>query len=103
DAPIGHPPPHSFPTRRSSDLIHPKHGTLGDYVEVMNAAEALGLRVIVDLVVNHTSIDHPWFQSAREDEHSQFRDWDGWAEQRPKDRKSTRLNSSHVARSYADS
>ena len=37
--------------------VHPKHGSLGDFVEFMNHAEALGIRVIVDLVVNHTSID----------------------------------------------
>ena len=55
--------------------VHQKHGTPGDFVELMNHAGALGLRVIVDLVVNHTSIDHPWFQSARKDEESPFRDW----------------------------
>ena len=42
-----------------------KHGSLGDFVEFMNHADALGIRVIVDLVVNHTSIDIPWFQQAR--------------------------------------
>ena len=35
--------------------VHPKHGTLGEFVEFMNHAEQLGMRVIVDLVVNHTS------------------------------------------------
>src|SRR5205823_3280399 len=42
-----------------------KHGSLGDFVEFMNHARALGLRVLVDLVVNHTSSEHPWFHSAR--------------------------------------
>ena len=65
--------------------VHPKHGTPGDFVEFMNHAESLGLRVIVDLVVNHSSIDHPWFQSARKDEESQFRDWYVWADERPAD------------------
>jgi maltose alpha-D-glucosyltransferase/alpha-amylase len=65
--------------------VHPKHGTPGDFVDFMNAAEALGLRVIVDLVVNHSSIDHPWFQSARKDESSPFRDWYVWADDRPDD------------------
>jgi maltose alpha-D-glucosyltransferase/alpha-amylase len=64
--------------------VHEKHGSLGDFVNFMNHAEALGLRVIVDLVVNHTSIDCPWFQSARADERSPFRDWYVWADQRPK-------------------
>jgi maltose alpha-D-glucosyltransferase/alpha-amylase len=67
--------------------VHEKHGSLGDFVNFMNHAEALGLRVIVDLVVNHTSIDCPWFQSARESRTAPFRDWYVWADQRPKDHK----------------
>ena len=65
--------------------VDSKYGTPGDFVECMSHAEALGLRVIVDLVVNHTSIDHPWFQSARKDETSPFRDWYVWADDRPDD------------------
>jgi maltose alpha-D-glucosyltransferase/alpha-amylase len=53
----------------------------------MNHADALGIRVIVDLVVNHTSVDSPWFQSARSDRKSFYRDWYVWADQRPKDHK----------------
>ena len=64
--------------------IEPKHGTLGTYVDFMNHAEQLGLRVIVDLVVNHTSIRHPWFQSARRDPDSPYRDWYVWSKKRPK-------------------
>jgi maltose alpha-D-glucosyltransferase/alpha-amylase len=63
--------------------VHQKHGTLGDFVNFMNHAEALGIRVIVDLVVNHTSIDSPWFQSARRDVKSPYRDWYVWADERP--------------------
>jgi maltose alpha-D-glucosyltransferase/alpha-amylase len=65
--------------------IHPKHGTPGDFVEFMNHAESLGLRVIVDLVVNHSSIEHPWFQSARKSKDSQFRNWYVWSDERPDD------------------
>jgi maltose alpha-D-glucosyltransferase / alpha-amylase len=65
--------------------VHPRHGSLGDFVEFTNHAEALGIRVIVDLVVNHTSIEHPWFQSARKDQESPFHDWYVWAEERPED------------------
>ena len=67
--------------------VHEKHGSLGDFVNFMNHAEALGLRVIVDLVVNHTSIDCPWFQSARASRNSRFRDWYVWADERPKNHK----------------
>jgi maltose alpha-D-glucosyltransferase / alpha-amylase len=67
--------------------VHEKHGSLGDFVEFMNRADALGIRVIVDLVVNHTSVDCPWFQRARADERSFFHDWYVWADERPKNHK----------------
>jgi maltose alpha-D-glucosyltransferase/alpha-amylase len=63
--------------------VHDRHGTSGDFVECLSHAQALGLRVIVDLVVNHTSDQHPWFQSARRDPKSPYRDWYVWAEDRP--------------------
>ena len=65
--------------------VHDKHGSLGDFVNFMNRAAALGLRVIVDLVVNHSSIDCPWFQEARASRTSRYRDWYVWADERPKD------------------
>src|SRR4051812_44156486 len=65
--------------------VHPKHGTLGEYVEFMNRAQQLGVRVIVDLVVNHTSDRHPWFRAARKDPNSPYRDWYVWSKTRPKD------------------
>jgi maltose alpha-D-glucosyltransferase / alpha-amylase len=64
--------------------VHDKHGSLGDFVEFMNRADALGIRVIVDLVVNHTSVDCPWFQAARADPKSYYRHWYVWADERPK-------------------
>ncbi|HEX6323076.1 MAG TPA: alpha-amylase family protein [Vicinamibacterales bacterium] len=67
--------------------VHEKHGSLGDFANFMNHAKALGLRVIVDLVVSHTSIDHPWFQSARSSPRSPFRDWYVWSKERPKNHK----------------
>jgi maltose alpha-D-glucosyltransferase/alpha-amylase len=67
--------------------VHDKHGSLGDFVAFMQHAKALGLRVIVDLVVNHTSIDSPWFQQARADPDSFYRDWYVWSTIRPKDHK----------------
>ena len=64
--------------------VHDKHGSLGDFVNFMNHAKALGIRVIVDLVVNHSSVDCPWFKAARADKQSFFRDWYVWADERPK-------------------
>ena len=66
--------------------VHPKHGSLGDFVAFMRHADALGIRVIVDLVVNHTSIDAPWFQCARAGDPF-YRDWYVWADRRPKNHK----------------
>ena len=63
--------------------VHPKHGTLGEFTEFMNHAEQIGMRVIVDLVVNHTSNRHPWFQQARKDPESPYRNWYVWSKKRP--------------------
>jgi maltose alpha-D-glucosyltransferase/alpha-amylase len=68
--------------------VHDKHGSLGDFVEFMNTAKSLGMRVIVDLVVNHTSNEHPWFQQARREPESPFREWYVWANERPADHES---------------
>lgn len=45
--------------------VHPSYGTLADFKRFLDAAHARGLRVIVELVLNHTSDQHPWFQRAR--------------------------------------
>ncbi len=67
--------------------IDPRLGTIGDFVDFVDAAEDRGLRVMLDLVVNHTSIDHPWFQSSRSDARSPFRDWYIWSDHDPSDRR----------------
>ncbi|WP_327054091.1 alpha-amylase family protein [Halomicrococcus gelatinilyticus] len=55
-------------------------GDLGDFAEFLNEAGSRGIRVIVDLVVNHTSDQHPWFQEAREDPDSKYRDYYVWVD-----------------------
>jgi maltose alpha-D-glucosyltransferase / alpha-amylase len=65
--------------------VDPKLGSAGDFVEFMHLARERGLRVIVDLVVNHTSKDHPWFQAAREDANSPYRDYYVWSKVKPDD------------------
>lgn len=42
--------------------VDPRLGTLGDFVEMVRTAHSLGIKVLVDLVLNHTSIEHPWFR-----------------------------------------
>jgi maltose alpha-D-glucosyltransferase/alpha-amylase len=64
--------------------VDPRHGTLGDFVEFTQAAKSRGIRVLMDLVVNHTSVEHPWFQAARRDRNSPYRDWYVWSETKPK-------------------
>ena len=60
--------------------IHPDYGTLDDFKEFLNVAHALGIRVIADLVLNHTSDQHPWFQEARRNPHSRYRDYYVWSD-----------------------
>jgi maltose alpha-D-glucosyltransferase/alpha-amylase len=67
--------------------VDPRLGTLGDFAELVHQAENRGLRIILDLVVNHTSDEHPWFRSARGDPASRYRDWFVWSKDEPSDRR----------------
>ncbi len=63
--------------------VDPRHGSSGDFVEFMHLAKKRGMKVIIDLVVNHTSDRHRWFQDARRSPDSRFRDWYVWSKKRP--------------------
>lgn len=58
--------------------IDSRLGDLGDFVQFISRCKELGIRVIIDLVINHTSHKHPWFQQARQDKASPFRDFYIW-------------------------
>jgi maltose alpha-D-glucosyltransferase / alpha-amylase len=58
-------------------------GTMGDLVELLRAARERGIRVITDLVVNHTSDEHPWFKAARSSRDDPYRDYYVWRDQPP--------------------
>jgi maltose alpha-D-glucosyltransferase/alpha-amylase len=60
-------------------------GTHGDLVELITLAQDRGMRVIADLVVNHTSDQHPWFRSARSSRQSPYRNWYVWRDEPPPD------------------
>lgn len=60
--------------------IHPDYGTMDDFRTFLNEAHKRGIKVIMDLVVNHTSKEHPWFTEAAADPNSPYRDWYVWAE-----------------------
>ena len=63
--------------------VDPRDGTLGDFVDFTHGCKQRGIRVLIDLVVNHTSDQHPWFQSARSDPASPYRDWYVWSKKKP--------------------
>ena len=60
--------------------IHPSYGTLQDFEHFLTQAHARGLRVIIELVLNHTSDQHAWFQEARSSTDSPRRDWYVWSD-----------------------
>jgi maltose alpha-D-glucosyltransferase / alpha-amylase len=64
--------------------VDSRYGTLGDFVEFAHAAKQRGIRIIIDLVVNHTSDQHPWFKDARKDPTSKYRDWYIWSKKKPR-------------------
>jgi maltose alpha-D-glucosyltransferase / alpha-amylase len=59
--------------------IHPDYGTVEDFRTFVEAAHQRGIRVIADLVMNHTSSDHPWFQESRSSPDAPKRDWYVWS------------------------
>jgi maltose alpha-D-glucosyltransferase / alpha-amylase len=60
--------------------IHPDYGTIEDFQHLVDAAHARGIRVLTELVVNHTSDHHPWFQEARSSPESPKRNWYVWSD-----------------------
>ena len=65
--------------------VDPRLGDSGELVEMIRTAKDRGIRVIADLVVNHTSDQHPWFRSACESRDSPFHDWYVWSDEQPED------------------
>ena len=60
--------------------VHPDYGRVEDFETLIQEAHARGIRVIADLVLNHTSDQHPWFQAARQDRNSKYRDYYVWSD-----------------------
>lgn len=63
--------------------VAPELGTLGDFVEFSHQARLRGLRIVIDLPINHTSDQHPWFRQARSNPHSPYRDYYIWSHAKP--------------------
>jgi alpha-glucosidase len=63
--------------------VDPVFGTMRDFYQLVSAAHAVGLKVILDLVPNHTSDQHPWFVASRSSRDNPKRDWYLWRDPRP--------------------
>jgi maltose alpha-D-glucosyltransferase / alpha-amylase len=66
--------------------VDPRFGSLGDFAHLMNEADERGMRIVLDLVLNHTSDEHPWFVDACTSPDSPYRDWYVWSDEEPPDR-----------------
>ncbi len=60
--------------------IDPRYGTMEDFRELVHQAHQRGIRIIIDMVVNHTSDAHPWFQASRSDPEGPYGDFYVWAD-----------------------
>jgi maltose alpha-D-glucosyltransferase/alpha-amylase len=60
--------------------VHPSYGTLDDFKKFLASAHERGIRIIIELVLNHTSDQHPWFQESRSSRDNPKRDWYVWSE-----------------------
>jgi len=63
--------------------VNPQYGTMDDFERLLTEAHKRGIRVLIDLVLNHTSDQHPWFQQAKLGPNSPYRDWYIWSETDP--------------------
>ena len=63
--------------------VDPMFGTLADFEKLISAAHYLGLKVMIDLVLSHTSDRHPWFVESRKDQSNHKSDWYVWADAKP--------------------
>jgi alpha-glucosidase len=62
--------------------VDPLFGSLADFDELLHRAHGLGLKVMIDQVLSHTSIEHPWFQASRQSRDNPYADWYVWADPR---------------------
>ena len=63
--------------------VNPQYGTMDDFKRLVEEAHKRGIHVVIDMVLNHTSDQHPWFKEAKKDINSPYRDWYIWSETNP--------------------
>lgn len=72
--------------------INPDYGTMDDLKSLIKEANKRDIKIIMDLVLNHTSVDHPWFIEASSDENSEYRDYYVWTDDMSKASEGTTMN-----------
>ena len=60
--------------------VHPMFGTMADFEEMVEKCHSLGIKVVIDLVIGHTSVAHPWFKESAKDEKNKYTDWYIWTD-----------------------
>lgn len=60
--------------------IHPDYGTMDDFKELLKEAHKRDIKIIIDLIINHTSSEHPWFKESRKGRDNPYRDYYVWAQ-----------------------
>lgn len=63
--------------------VNPEYGSMDDFKTMLDQAHQRGIRIIIDLVLNHTSVEHPWFVDANGNPNSPYRNWYLWADSYP--------------------
>lgn len=63
--------------------VNPQYGTMDDFKRLVDEAHKRGIHIVIDMVLNHTSDQHPWFKEAKKDINSPYRDWYIWSETNP--------------------
>lgn len=81
-------PIHPSPSYHGYDVINyyavnTQYGTMADFKNLLDEAHKRDIRIIIDLVLNHTSDKHPFFQNAAADPNSPYRDWYIWSDTSP--------------------
>ncbi|MGY6741340.1 MAG: alpha-amylase family glycosyl hydrolase [Cecembia sp.] len=60
--------------------VHPDYGTMDDFKRLLEEAHKRDIKIVIDLIINHTSTEHPWFQESQKSRDNPYRDYYVWAQ-----------------------